>query len=704
MHCVETELPLDIDHLELLEEAGRALGEAVELEAVVRVALDGLVPALAEMAVLFVPETDGDPRVEVSHVRESMAPVLEREVRGAMHSVLRAAARSSREGRYARWVPVLTDTSSRFVTRGDPRLISLIRTLDLRSLIVVSLRSGGRTLGALALGRSESQTSFSSAEFATVQVLARRVALAVDGALLHESLPQRVDRVPAVARALDRWIRVFDAAWWGAAIVDAADQRIEAANPAFARLHGQDDAASLIGRPFAELVPPDHRGELEQWRFGSGSGGLVYESEHRRPDGGAVPVLVSVTSLDDEQLPGSHVVAVQDLSHLKRTEERLQRAQRMEAVGRLAGGVAHEVNNMMTIILGFSDLLTQGEHASDGRQREVEEIRKAALRAAKITSQLLAFSRQQVLQPTDLRLNAVVEEMAPVLRLMLPANVRVETALAPLDAVVRVDRSQVEQVLINLTFNARDAMTSGGTIRITTESRRLDEAAGLRLIGIPIPEGSYGLISVVDTGHGMDPATLAHVFEPFFTTKPVGAGTGLGLSTVYGIVKQSGGYVWVESTFGQGTTFTVCLPEVSGAASERPAAAPRALRQQARGETVLILEDEEGVRELTVRVLRDRGYRVLQARNGSEALAALRDGAVKPSLLLTDVIVPDMGTEQLEGEIHGVLPGLPILYMSGYPRDDILSRGLLRGDRPFLQKPFTGEDLATEVERVILRA
>ncbi len=699
---METDLPLDIDHLDLLEESGRALAMAVDLEAVVRVACDALVPALADMAVLFLQETDGGPRVEVSHVRGSQAPLLEREIREAMPSVLRAAARSSREGRYARWVPVLTDTSSRFVTRGDPRLISLIRTLDLRSLIVVSLRSGGRTLGALALGRSESQTSFSSAEFATVQVLARRIALAAEGALLHESLPQRPDRVPVVTRALERWIRVFDAAWWGAAIVDAMDQRIEAANPAFARLHGQDDAAGLIGRPFAELVPPDRRGELEQWR--SGSGGLVYESEHRRHDGGAMPVLVSVTSLEDEQLPGSYLVAVQDLSHLKRTEERLQRAQRMEAVGRLAGGVAHEVNNMMTIILGFSDLLTQGEEASGGRQREVEEIRKAALRAAKITSQLLAFSRQQVLQPADLRLNAVVEEMAPVLRLMLPANVRVETALAPLDAVVRADRSQVEQVLINLTFNARDAMTSGGTIRLTTESRRLDEAAGLRLIGIPIPEGSYGLISVVDTGHGMDPATLAQVFEPFFTTKPVGAGTGLGLSTVYGIVKQSGGYVWVESTPGQGTTFTVCLPEVSGTASERPAAAPRLLRQQARGETVLILEDEEGVRELTVRVLRDRGYRVLQARNGSEALAALRDGAVKPSLLLTDVIVPDMGTEQLEGEVHGVLPGLPILYMSGYPQDDILSRGLLKRDRPFLQKPFTGEDLATEVERVILRA
>jgi CheY-like chemotaxis protein len=358
----------------------------------------------------------------------------------------------------------------------------------------------------------------------------------------------------------------------------------------------------------------------------------------------------------------------------------------------------------MTIILGFSDLLSRGDHGPRGHQREIEEIRKAALRAARITSQLLAFSRQQVLQPSDLRLNTVVEEMAPVLRLMLPANVRVETSLSPLDAVVRADRSQVEQVLINLAFNARDAMGSGGTIRIATESRRLDEAAGRRLIGIPIPEGSYGLISVIDTGHGMDPATLAHVFEPFFTTKPVGAGTGLGLATVYGIVKQSGGYVWVDSTPGQGTTFTICLPEVSGAARERPAVTPQEPKPRASGETVLILEDEDGVRELTARVLRDRGYQVVLARNGDEALATLRNGVTTPDLLLTDVIVPDMGTEELEGEVHRVLPTLPILYMSGYPRDDILARGLLRGDQPFLQKPFTSDDLAHEVGRMIQRA
>jgi len=297
----------------------------------------------------------------------------------------------------------------------------------------------------------------------------------------------------------------------------------------------------------------------------------------------------------------------------------------------------------------------------------------------------------------------VVEEMAPVLRLMLPANVRVQTALAPLDTQVRADRSQVEQVLINLAFNARDAMASGGTIRLVTESRRLDEAEGRRLIGIPIPEGSYGMISVIDTGHGMDPATLAHVFDPFFTTKPVGSGTGLGLSTVYGIVKQSGGYVWVDSNPDEGTTFTICLPEVSAAAPDKPEPMVEPPKLHARGEKVLIVEDEDGVRELAARVLRDRGYEVVLARNGAEALASLRNGLKGPNLLLTDVIVPDMGTEELEGEVHKVVPGLPILYMSGYPRDDILARGLLRRDQPFLQKPFTSDDLAEEVGRMVRR-
>jgi PAS domain S-box-containing protein len=696
---VDSEVPLLPDRQHLLDESGRALREAVEFKAIAQVALDAVIPVFADLAVLVVNDGEGLPHVEAAHVRPSTVPLLEREVRNAMEPLVRVALASAHEGRHARWVPTVSDTSARFVTQGDNRLTSLLKTFDVRSLIVVSLRSGGRTFGALALGRSETPAPFRSAEYATVQVLARRVAVALEGALLNQNLGENLGRAAALAEVLDKWIRVFYAAWWGAAVVDAEDQRIEAANPAFARLHGFREPADLVGRPFADLLPPDRLVELEQWRgYDRGS---AYESEHLRADGSLVPVLVSVTPLSAESRTGSFVVTLQDLSDLKRTEERLRRAQRMEAVGRLAGGVAHEVNNMMTIILGFSDLLSRGDRDVGDQQREVDEIRKAALRAAKITSQLLAFSRQQVLQPTDLRINTVVEEMAPVLRLMLPANVRVETTLAPLDAMVRVDRSQLEQVLINLAFNARDAMTSGGTIRLVTESRRLDAEAGRRLIGIPIPEGPYALILVIDTGQGIDPSTLAHVFEPFFTTKPVGSGTGLGLSTVYGIVKQSGGYVWVDSTPGQGTTFTICLPEIRAVPATHEQSVSEKPEPQARGGTVLILEDEDGVRELTARVLRDRGYEVLLARNGAEAIARLHNGERDPNLLLTDVIVPDMGTDQLAGEVHEVVPGLPILYMSGYPRDDILARGLLQKDQPFLQKPFTSEDLALVVGRLL---
>jgi PAS domain S-box-containing protein len=696
---MEAESPLGEERAQLVEKTSRALQEAVELDGVLRVALESVVPTLADLAVLVLDETPGGSRLEVAHVRRELAPRLRREVTASLESIRRAAHVNSREGRHSRWFPAVTTSSPRFGTGSDDRLGDLLHSFDVRSLIVVALRASGRAIGGLALARSETGAPFRAADFAIAQVLGRRIALALESAMLQAHLELEIDRRSMVGEAMHKWSRVFDLAWWGAAVVDGIDRRIDTVNPAFARMHGYRDPASLAGRLFAEVLPSDRALEPELWR--SGTDGRAYESVHLRSDGTTLPVLVSVTPLDGGKHPGSYVVTVQDLTDLKRTEERLQRAQRMEAVGRLAGGVAHEVNNMMTIILGFSDLLSRGPNAPDDRQREVEEIRKAALRAARITTQLLAFSRQQVLQPSDLRLNPVVEEMVPVLRLMLPANVKVETSLAPLDAVVRADRSQIEQVLINLAFNARDAMASGGTIRVTTESRRLDEAAARRLIGIPIPPGRYGLISVEDTGHGMDPTTLAQVFEPFFTTKAVGLGTGLGLSTVYGIVKQSGGYVWVESNPGAGTRFTVCLPEVRGGGAESAEESRDEPMARGRGGTVLILEDEDGVRELAARVLLERGYRVVQARNGSEALATLRDGVSNPSLLLTDVIVPDMGTGELEWQVRALKPELPILYMSGYPRDDILDRGLLREDQPFLQKPFTSEDLASDVGRVI---
>ena len=693
---------LSEERVHLVEQASRALQETVELDAVLRVALKSVVPALADLAVLVLDETPDGPRMEVAHLRREVEPRLRREVTSSLESIRRAAHSNSREGRHARWIPAITHTSTRLGTDNDDRLGGLLRSFNVRSLILVGLRASGRAIGGLALARSETGEPFRADDFTTAQVLGRRIALALESAMLQENLELEIDRRSRVGEAMHKWSRVFDLAWWGAAVVDGIDRRIDTVNPAFAQLHGYGEPASLAGRLFSELLPSDRALEPEEWR--TSTGGKVYETVHLRADGTSVPVLVSVTPLDEGKQPGSYVVTVQDLTDLKRTEERLQRAQRMEAVGRLAGGVAHEVNNMMTIILGFSDLLSRELKAPDDRQREVEEIRKAALRAAKITTQLLTFSRQQVLQPCDLRLNPVVEAMVPVLRLMLPANVRVETSLAPLDVVVRADCSQIEQVLINLAFNARDAMASGGTITVTTESRRLDVAAARRLIGIPIPPGLYGLISVEDTGHGMDPTTLAQVFEPFFTTKGAGLGTGLGLSTVYGIVKQSGVYVWVESKPGAGTRFTVCLPEVRGGGDQSAEESAEEPMAQGKGGTVLILEDEDGVRELAARVLLERGYRVLQARNGSEALSTLRDVASSPGLLLTDVIVPDMGTGELEWQVHALRPDLPILYMSGYPRDDILDRGLLREDQPFLQKPFTSEDLASDVGRMISRA
>ena len=687
------------DRLTLIAEFGNALAEVREVDAVLSTAARAALGGMADLSVLVV-DTQGDGlKLEVGQqVPEHQQSARER-IAGELDGLRRLALSEARSGRRFRWIPSVDSRTARFSTRANPRLLRLLDDLHVRSLIVMALRTGGQTIGAMALARTTSSIPFSSADLGVAQVLARRVAVAVETARLHRVIGEAERRHTRLEDALRKWSRVFDLAGWGAAVVDAADRRIEMVNPAFARMHGYANPDELTGWLFDDLLAAEGR-EADPWGPASEGRETTYESVHRRLDGEFLPVLVNVTPLDGAGQRGSYVITVQDLSGLKRAEERLRRAQRMEAVGRLAGGVAHEVNNMMTIILGFSDLLSRAPDFADSRRRDVDEIRKAANRAARVTRQLLAFSRQQVLQPADLSMNSVVLELLPVLRLLLPANVRVETALPPNDATVRADRAQLEQVLINLAFNARDAMPTGGTIRVGTESRVLEEDTGRRLIGIPIVGGEYALVSVTDTGHGMEPDTLSQVFEPFFTTKPVGAGTGLGLATVYGIVKQSDGYVWVESVPGQGTTFTVALPRTK--AREVLATVTESVQPEpSGGGTVLVVEDEDGVRELATRILQSRGFRVLQARNAADAVGALDGASGQVDVVLTDVVLPDVGTDELAHRMHGLSPDLPILYMSAYAWDDVLQRGLIRKEAPFLQKPFTAEELMRGVGKVL---
>jgi nitrogen-specific signal transduction histidine kinase/CheY-like chemotaxis protein len=385
---------------------------------------------------------------------------------------------------------------------------------------------------------------------------------------------------------------------------------------------------------------------------------------------------------------------------LKIVEEQLRQSQKMEAVGKLAGGVAHDFNNLLTAISGYSDLLLHRLPDYSTLRRDVEEIRKAGDRAATLTRQLLAFSHRQVLQPKVLDLNNVVTKMGQMLRRLIGEDIELSIDLSPSLSLVKADPGQIEQVIVNLVVNARDAMPDGGRITIATTGA--DLSSSYAAVHPEVVPGPHVLLSVANTGHGMNDETQMHLFEPFFTTKEGGKGSGLGLATVYGIVQQSGGHLRVNSAADRGSTFLIYLPRVEPPEDGVQGADRSLLPHPSPGtETVLLAEDEEVVRRFAREILSGNGYKVLEAGSGREALLLSEAYRGEIQLLLTDVVMPKMSGRELTERIRPLRPDLRILYMSGYTDDAILRHGVLEDGIPFLQKPFTPEGLARKVREVL---
>ena len=461
----------------------------------------------------------------------------------------------------------------------------------------------------------------------------------------------------------------------------------------------------LQSHPASELLDsPDTPGEADSFRqmaAGSLDRFVIDEKRFRRQDGTAVWARVNLSVHRDGKGQPRHFIAViEDITERRLLDAQVRQANKMDAIGQLASGVAHDFNNLLTVILGFTEIVTGDPDTMARHGRDLGEIVKAAERAAGLTRQLLAFSRQQVLHAVPLDVNGLITDMTGMLVRLIGEHVEIALALAPGLPMALADRGQVEQVVMNMVVNARDAMPRGGTVTIETKAVELENSAFHEEAIVP---GPYVMLAVTDTGEGMTKETQRRLFEPFFTTKEVGSGTGLGLSTTYGIVKQSKGYIWVYSELGRGTTFKVYLPHApSGAAVMEPAPpVPEPLTRPTA--TVLLVEDEEGVRRLSKRILEKAGYRVLEASNGDEAEAVYAEHRGAVDLLVTDVIMPGCGGPELLGRLQVRAPNMRVLYMSGYTEQSAFHKFGIEAGLPFVQKPFTSAQLVQHVRDALER-
>jgi PAS domain S-box-containing protein len=527
--------------------------------------------------------------------------------------------------------------------------------------------------------------------------------------ILYEGVIKDItDRVEAERRlqaSERRLIQILETVPVGIFVADQ-DGRPTFANAAAAAILGNGAVPGIKARDLAEtyqayVAGTDELYPVERMPLIRALKGETVAADDMeiRHNGRSVSLSVQGAPIYDND--GNVVAAVgafMDTTERKSLEAQLRQALKMEAVGQLAGGLAHDFNNLLTVIMSYGSLLLERIDARDPNREDVQEIAGAAERAARLTRQLLAFSRKQVMQPRVIDINTVVTDLENMLRRLVGEDIRLETALDPRVAKINADPGQLEQVLMNLVVNARDAMPSGGRLTIATSNAHLSAETSSRAAGGA--DGDFVLLSVTDSGTGMTREVQQRVFDPFFTTKEQGRGTGLGLSTVYGIVQQSGGQISVHSEPGQGTTFKVFFPQLPTAPEER---AQQAEKKETPGgtETVLVVEDDANLRALAVRVLRKRGYEVLAANGGVEALEIASDPRTSIDVVVSDIVMPDMNGRALVEKLVQLRPGLGFLLMSGHTDDDVVKRGVSKGETPFLQKPFTPEQLARKVREVI---
>jgi PAS domain S-box-containing protein len=557
--------------------------------------------------------------------------------------------------------------------------------------VVVPMIAHDDLIGALSFGGAAKP--FSPEQIRIAQEVATQFAIALTQARLHERIKKQAQELEVQNRTLTTLI---DASPLAIVVVDGQGW-VKVWSLAAEQIFGWA-AGDVLGKPLP-IVPSEKR---EEWQslvvkemIGQATTGL--ETHVLRRDGSRIDVILSSAPLYDAH--GVIVGALRilgDISARKRLEEQFRQAQKMEAIGRLAGGIAHDFNNLLTVINGYSEVLLARMSEEELAQELLTEVRRAGEQAAALTRQLLAFSRQQVIRPRPLDLNAVVTGARRMLGRLIGEDIEMVATLAPALEAVVADPGQVEQMLLNLCVNARDAMPQGGQLTIETANVELDDAYVRSHVGAK--PGPHVLLAVSDTGCGMTREVQARIFEPFFSTKGE-HGTGLGLATIYGIVQQSGGSIGVYSELGRGTTFKIYLPR-AGAKGTVPAGSlagpvPRGT------ETVLLAEDQEEVRALARRALEDSGYKVLEASRGDEALRLAAAHAGPVPLLVTDVVMPGMSGRELAERLGGVRPGLKVLYVSGYTDDAVVRHGVLTAEMAFLQKPFTGDALVRKIREVL---